>query len=49
MQLALLCFGITAMNIVRDLKKKGKQKRKRTEGESETLQSLLMLGAEECV
>ncbi len=46
MQLAVLCFGITAMNIVRDLRK---QRRKRTEGESETLQSLLMLGAEECV
>lgn len=49
MQLALLCFGITAMNIVRDLKKKGKQRRKRTEGGRETLQSLLMRDAEECV
>ncbi len=46
MQLAVLCFGITSMNIVRDLRK---QRRKRTEGESETLQSLLMLCAEECV
>lgn len=28
MQFVLLCFGITAMNIVRDLKQKQKQRRK---------------------